>query len=158
VFERLGLETTSGAGGVGIGGPPSWVGGQVAFPGPHLVDSACYDFAQAHEGPRVQGGEVVVIPWCREEVRPLREEGFPDLFLQGGIGVVHQGPRKSGGGQGDKVGVDHWHGHPRKPVDEGYGPVSHRVNWQMVPQGGDWSRGFPVERQIHGGEPPYQGP
>jgi len=61
VLERLGFKTTSGAGGVGIGGPRGWVGGQVAFAGSHLVDSACYELVQAHEGPWVQDGEVVVL-------------------------------------------------------------------------------------------------
>jgi len=81
VFERLGLKTTAGARGVGIGGPPCWVGGQVAFSGSHLVDPSCNELAQAHKGPLVQGGEVVVIPWCREEAWPLCKEGLPDPFF-----------------------------------------------------------------------------
>ena len=90
VLERLGFKTTSGAGGIGIGGPPGRVGGQVTFAGSHLVDSSCYEFAQANKGPWVQGGEVVVVTWCREVVWPLREEGLPDSFLQGGVCVIHQ--------------------------------------------------------------------
>jgi len=103
VFERLRLKTTVGVGGVGIGGPPCWVSGEVAFSGSHLVDSSCYEVAQAHKGPRVQGGEVVVISWCWEEAWPLCKEGLPDPLFQGGVGVVHQGPRKGGGGRRDKV-------------------------------------------------------
>jgi len=41
MFERLGFKTTAGAGGVGIGGPPRRVGGQVAFPGSDLVNPSC---------------------------------------------------------------------------------------------------------------------
>ena len=103
VFERFRLKTTAGAGGVGIGGPPSWVGGWVTFPGPHLVDSSCYELAQSHEGPRVQGGEVVVVSWCWEDKGPLLEEGLPDTLFQGGVGVVYQGPGKGGGGRRDEV-------------------------------------------------------
>jgi len=99
VLERLGFKTTEGAGGGGIGGPPCRVCGQVAFPGSYLVDSSCYELAQAHEGPRVQGGEVVVIPWCREEAWPFSEEGLPDPPFKGGVGVVHQGTRKGGGAE-----------------------------------------------------------
>jgi len=36
VFEGLGLQTTAGAGGIGLGGPPGGVRHQVAFPGSHL--------------------------------------------------------------------------------------------------------------------------
>ena len=103
VLERLGLKTTAGAGGVGIRGPPCWVGGPVAFSGSHLVDPSCYEFTQAHKGPLVQSGEVVVLPWCREEAGPLCKEGLPDPLFRGGVGVVHQGLRKAGGGRGDKV-------------------------------------------------------
>jgi len=38
VLEGFGLQATAGAGGVGIGGPPGRVGGQIAFSGSHLVD------------------------------------------------------------------------------------------------------------------------
>jgi len=68
VFERLRFKTAAGGGGVGVGGPPGWVGGQVTLAGSHLVDPPCYEHSQTHEGSWVQGGEVVVIPWCREEV------------------------------------------------------------------------------------------
>ena len=103
MFERLRLKTTAGAGGISIGGHPCRVGGQVAFAGSHLVYPSCYELAQAHKGLRVPGGEVVVIPWCREEVWPLRKEGLPDPLFQGGVGVVFQGKRKGGGGRRDKV-------------------------------------------------------
>jgi len=103
VLERLGLKTTAEAGGVSIGGPPCRVGGQVAVSGSHLVNPSCNQLAQARKGPRVQRGEVVVIPWCREEAWPFCKEGLPDPFLQGGVGVVHQGPRKGRGGRRDQV-------------------------------------------------------
>jgi len=50
VFERLRFKTAAGAGGIGIWGRPGRVGGQAIFAGSHLVDSSCYDLAQAHEG------------------------------------------------------------------------------------------------------------
>ena len=103
MFERRGLKATAEAGGVGSGGPPARVGGQVPLSRPHPVDSSCYELAQAHKGPRAHGGEVVVISWCREETCPLGEEGLPDPLLQGGVGVVHQGPRKGQGGRRHKV-------------------------------------------------------
>jgi len=103
VFVRLWLKTTTGAGGVGVWGPPGRVCGQVTFAGSHLVDPSCYELAQPHEGPWVQGGEVVVIPWRWEEAWPLCKEGLPDPLFQGGVGVINQGPREDGGGRGDKV-------------------------------------------------------
>ena len=83
MFERLRFKTAAGAGGVGIGGPPGQVGGQVTFAGSQLVGSSRYELAQAHEGSWVQGGEVVVVPWCREEAWPFCKEGLPDSLLQG---------------------------------------------------------------------------
>jgi len=62
MFECFRLKTTTGAGGIGIGGPLCRVGGQVAFAGSYLVDSSCYELAQSHKGPRAQGREVVVVP------------------------------------------------------------------------------------------------
>ena len=56
MFERLGLKTTAGAGGVGVGGPPGGMGGQVAFPGSHLMNSSGLQLAQSHEGARVRAG------------------------------------------------------------------------------------------------------
>jgi len=103
VIERLRFVTAAVAGGIGIGGPPVWAGGQVTFAGSHLVDPPGYELAQTHEGSWVQGGEVVVIPGCREETGPLHKEGLPDPLLQGGVGVVHQGPRRDGRGQRDEV-------------------------------------------------------
>jgi len=89
MFERLGLKTTVGAGGVSIGGPPSGVGGQVTLPGSHLMNPPCHELAQSHEGASVQGGAMVVVSWCWEEKGPLLEEGLSHPFLQGGVGVVH---------------------------------------------------------------------
>ena len=83
MFERLRFKTAAGAGGMGIGGPLGRVGGQATFAGSHLVDSSRHELAQAHEVSRVQGGEVVVVPWCREETWPLCKEGLPDPLLQG---------------------------------------------------------------------------
>jgi len=103
VFEHRRFKSAAGAGGIRIGGPPGWVGGQVTFASSHLVDPPGYELAQAHEGSWVQGGEVVVIPWCREETGPLHEEGIPAPLLQGGVGVIHQGPRRDGRGRQDKV-------------------------------------------------------
>ena len=98
-----------GGGGIGIGGPPSRVGGQVTFPGSHLVDSPGEEFAQAHEGPRGHGGSVQVVSRRGEEGGPLLEEFLPYPLLQGGVGVVHKGLGGEGGGRVNKVGVDHWH-------------------------------------------------
>ena len=67
MLEGLGLQATAGAGGVDIGGPPSRVGGQVTFPGSHLVNSPGDELAQAHEGPRRQRRGVQVVPRGREE-------------------------------------------------------------------------------------------
>jgi len=53
VLERLWFQTTVGAGGIGLRGPPGGVCYQVAFPGSHLVDSPCYELAQAHKGAKV---------------------------------------------------------------------------------------------------------
>jgi len=114
MFERLWFKTTVGAGGIGIGGPPGRVCSQVTFAGSHLVDPSCYELTQSHEGPWVQGREVVVIPWSQEEAWPRCKEGFPDTPFQGGVGVVHQGPRKDGRGRRDKVCIDH--GHFGQPV------------------------------------------
>ena len=96
MFERLRLKTTAGAGAIGFGGPPCQVGGQVAFAGSHLVEPSCSELAQAHKGPWVQGGEVVVVPWRREEAWPLRKKGLLDPRFQGGVSVVHQGPSRGG--------------------------------------------------------------
>jgi len=89
VLEGLGLQATAGTGGVCVGGPPGRVGGQVTFPGSHLVNSRCDELAQAHEGPRRQRGRVQVVPRGWEKGGPLSEECLSYPFLQGGIGVVH---------------------------------------------------------------------
>ena len=39
VLDGFRLQAAAGAGGVGIRGPPGWVGGQVTFSGSHLVYS-----------------------------------------------------------------------------------------------------------------------
>ena len=88
MFESLRFQTAAGAGGIGIGGPPGRVAGQVTFASSHLVDPPGYAFAQAHEGTWVQAGEVVVRRARREEAAPLRENGLPDPLFQGGVGVV----------------------------------------------------------------------
>jgi len=81
VFERLGLKTTAGAGGVGIGGPPGRLGGQLTFPGCDLMNPTGHELAQTHEGAGARGGAVVVVPWRREEKRPLLDEGLPHPSL-----------------------------------------------------------------------------
>jgi len=53
MFERLWFQTTAGAGGISLWGPPGEVLRQVAFPGFHLVDPSCYELAQAHKVARV---------------------------------------------------------------------------------------------------------
>jgi len=103
VFERLRFKTAAGGGGIVIGGPPGRVGGQVTFAGSHRVDPACYEFAQTHEGSWVQGGEVMVIPWHREETGSLSKEGLPDPVPQCGVGVHPQGPRRDGRARRDEV-------------------------------------------------------
>jgi len=52
VFEGFGLQATAGPGGVCVGGPPGRVGGQVTFPGSHLVNPPGDELAQAHASPR----------------------------------------------------------------------------------------------------------
>jgi len=103
VFERLRFKTRGGAGGIGIGGPPGGVGGQVTFAGSHLVGPPGYELAQSHKGSWIQGGEVVVISWCQEETGPFGEDGLPDPLLLGGVGVIHQGPRGDVRGRRDEV-------------------------------------------------------
>jgi len=43
VCERLWFQTTAGAGGISLRGPPGGVRRQVAFQGSHLVDPSCHD-------------------------------------------------------------------------------------------------------------------
>ena len=42
MFERLRFKRAAEGGGVGVGGPPGWVGGQVTLAGSHLVDPPGY--------------------------------------------------------------------------------------------------------------------
>jgi len=49
VFEGLGLQSTAGAGGVGVGRPPGRVGGQITLSGSHLVNPPGDEFAQPHK-------------------------------------------------------------------------------------------------------------
>jgi len=127
VLEGFWLQAAAAAGGIGIGGPPGWVGGQVTLSGSHLVDSPGHELAQAHERPRLQCGRVQVVPRGREKGGPLREERLSYPSLQGGVSAVHQGLGWEDGGRARQVGVDH--GQPRQPEGEGYCPVSHRVHW-----------------------------
>jgi len=91
MLEGFRFQAATGAGGVGIGGPPGWVGGQVTLPGSHLVDSPGHELAQVHERPRVQCGRVQVVPRGWEKGGPLLEECLSCSFLQGGVGAVHEG-------------------------------------------------------------------
>jgi len=52
VFKCLGFQTAAEAGGIGLRGPPAGVCRQVAFPGSHLIDSACHELARPIKGPR----------------------------------------------------------------------------------------------------------
>ena len=81
VFERLWFQTTAGAGGIGLWGPPRGVCHQVAFPGPHLVDSSGYELAQAHKGARVEGWGVVVVGIGVEQSRPVLNQRLPNPLL-----------------------------------------------------------------------------
>ena len=148
MLQGFGFQAATGAGGIGIGGPPSRVGGQVAFPGSHLVDSPGNELAQAHERPRRYGGRVQVVPRSREKGGPLHEEFHPYPLLQGGVGVGHQGLGREGGGRADKVGVDH--GHPRQPKGEGYCTVSHCIHRQVVSDRGDRAGCLPVQGKVDG--------
>jgi len=65
------------------------VGGQVAFPGSHLMDTPTYELVQPYKGSLAHGGRVVVLPPCREQLTPRLEEGLPQPFLQAEIGVIH---------------------------------------------------------------------
>jgi len=79
------------------------LGGQVTFSSSHLVDPPGQELVHTHEGSGVQGGEVVVVPSCREETGPLCKEGLSDPLLQGGVDVIHPGPRGHGRGRRDEV-------------------------------------------------------
>jgi len=61
VFEGFGLQATAGAGGVGIGGAPGRVGGQVTLTGSHLVNSPGDKLAQSHKRLWLQCGRVLVV-------------------------------------------------------------------------------------------------
>ena len=62
--ERLGFDFAPWTREVGVFVGPGWVGGQVAFPCPHLVDSPCHKLSQAHKGVGGEGGGVVVVRGC----------------------------------------------------------------------------------------------
>jgi len=115
---------------------------QITFSGSHLVDSPSNEFAQAHKRPRIQRGRIQVVPRGWEKGVPLHSECLSIPLLQGGVSVVHQGLGLEDGGRAHMVGVDH--GHPRKPENEGYCPVSHCVNWQVGPHRGDRAGRFPM--------------
>ena len=65
------------------------MGGQAAFASSHLMDSPSDDLGQTYKGSLVHGVGVIVVPWCREETRPFREEELPHPLLEDGIGVIH---------------------------------------------------------------------
>ena len=109
MLEGFRFQAVAGVGGIGIGGPPGWVGGQVTFSGSHLVDSPGHELAQAHERPRVQCGRVRVVPRGREKGGPLHEECLSYSLLQGGVGAVHQALGREDGGRAHQVGADHRH-------------------------------------------------
>ena len=109
--EGFRFPAAAGAGGIGIGEPPGWVGGRVTLSGSHLVDSAGHEHAQAHERPQVQCGRVRVVPRGREKGGPLYEKCISYPVLQGGVSAVHQGLGREDRGRAHQVGVDH--GHPR---------------------------------------------
>jgi len=85
MLEGFRHQAATGAGGIGVGGPPGWMGGQITFAGSHLVDSARNEGAQAHKRPQRQRGRVQVVPWGREKGGPLSEELY-DFYL---ICVIH---------------------------------------------------------------------
>jgi len=95
------------------------------------VDSPGDELAQPHERSRGHCGSVQVVPRWREEGGPLLAEFTPFPFLQGRVGVVHQGLGREGGGRVDKVVVDH--GHSSQPESEGNRSGSHRIHQQVVP-------------------------
>jgi len=142
VLEGFGLHATAGAGGVGIGGPPGWVGGQVTLTGSHLVHSSGNELAKSHKRPWQQCRKVQVVPWGREKGGPIRKECLSHPLLQGGVGVVHQGLGREGGRGAHKVGVDH--GHPGQPAGEGNSTMSHRVHREVVSNRRDWAGCFPM--------------
>jgi len=89
VLEGFRLQATAGARGVGIGGPPGRVGGQITRASSHLVDPPSEELAQAHERTRGQRRGVVVSAQGRQESHQILKEGLPYPFLDGGVGVVH---------------------------------------------------------------------
>ena len=56
MLEGFWFQGTAGAGGIGVGGRPGRVGGQVAISGSHLMDSPSNELLDSHEGSRIQGG------------------------------------------------------------------------------------------------------
>jgi len=64
VLERFGFDLAPWTREVGVLVGPGWVGGQVAFPRSHLVDSPRHNLSQAHEGMGGEGGGVVVVGRC----------------------------------------------------------------------------------------------
>jgi len=103
VLEGFRFQAAAGAGGIGVGGPPGQVGGQITLSGSHLVDPPGNELAQAHERPWRHGGGVQVLLRGRVKGGPLREECLSDPFLQGGVGVVHQGLGWEDGCRADEV-------------------------------------------------------
>ena len=61
MLKSLVVRAASGAGGVGVLGPPGGVGGQVALVGAHLVKASCDKLVEAHERVRVEAARVCVV-------------------------------------------------------------------------------------------------
>ena len=77
MLERFGFDFAQWAGEVGVFLGPGWVGGQVAFPCSHLVDSPRHELSQAHEGVGGEGGGVVVVRGCGVIFDPVLEKHVP---------------------------------------------------------------------------------
>ena len=70
---------------------PGRVCGQVVFAGSHLMDAACDEFVEAHEGVRGKAMRVGVIVSGREVFRPSVQQLLPGSSPEGRVCLCHQG-------------------------------------------------------------------
>ena len=87
------------------GAGPRGVGGEVALLGPQLVDTACYELAQAHEGVRSEGKRVRVVSRGGGHLLPVFKQEGSSLALKGAVGCFHGVGRREEGGVGEEVCV-----------------------------------------------------
>ena len=81
------------------------MGSQVAFSGPHLMDSSRHKFTQPHKRVWGQGRGVSVVRGCRIVGDPVLDEHVPSAGPEGLVGFSHEvwwGDLCSGRGGGVK--------------------------------------------------------